>query len=309
MNTSINRIGKWLALTLALLICQSLAAALSHFLLVDQLSSVMQSSTIHWPNTLLLATVDAALLYFIIAQLNVDYKKQMLVIFLFYWGCKYGQSLIEGLFYLNLWQYNPIMTLADLAFLSLLGLFTCVLICPLAVFIVGNLRPSLRQDTPKQNKCSPVAKTNGFPFSLSKVIWVGLIYVPVYLIAGICLAIPLGGEGFNETYATLQVPLWMPLFQWARGIFWALQIWMVLAIQKPSPYCQYSTLVGVPCFIGLQLILPNPYITDTMRYAHLIEVLISMAVYAWLAIRVFRKRPTRDEQYQDSQPVKAPASH
>lgn len=120
---------------------------------------------------------------------------------------------------------------------------------------------------------------------------IGVLYVPIYFLAVLVLAIPLAGPAFDATYKGLQLPAWVPLFQFGRGLLWAALLWLVIGNHTRERDSRITAAVALGLLSSFQLLLPNPYMADQLRSAHLTEILVSMTLFGWLAAQILRRSP------------------
>lgn len=187
--------------------------------------------------------------------------------------------LIEAAFYLNLWQPIPLMSWQSLSFAALHGVLSGLGICAATTVITLNLNS-------KTKKLEPLPESNRSLPPLKPLMYTALTYMPVYLLAGLLLAIPLGGEAFDKAYSEMTVPAWMPLFQIGRGVFWAVIIWVIIT-SLPEEKSRSTAAFALAIFGSVQLLHPNPYMLEQLRAAHIIEVSTSMGIFGWIASGYF----------------------
>jgi hypothetical protein len=273
MKTYLVYGGRWLVLTFALVIAQTIGGMLAHGLLAHAVSASFLNVEVDWPGIFTVAALEAAAVYCLLTGLAVERRHQLWILFAFYWGTKFFQMLIEAAFYLNVWLAEPLMSGPELGFSAVYGTVTCLLFAPLAVWIAG-VRPAETREPVLLPPFVPALK-------------VGAVYVPVYFLAGMLIAIPLAGQAFTGTYGTLALPAWLPLFQFARGFVWAGILWLVIGNHVPERDSRVTAAVSLGIVSSFQLLLPNPYMAEQLRAAHLTEVLFSMTLFGWLAAWIF----------------------
>jgi hypothetical protein len=264
-----------LGLTLALVMAQTVGGMLAHALLADTLPASFFSTTLEWSGIFTVAGVEAAAIYCLLTGLRVERKHQLWIVFAFYWGTKFFQMWIEAAFFLNIWQAEPIMSWPELLFMACYGTVTSVLFALPAVWI-ANIKPAAPREPLVLPRLVPALK-------------IAAVYVPIYYAAGMLLAIPLAGEAFAATYADLQVPVWLPLFQFARGMLLTVILWLLIGNHRMERDSRVTVAVALGIVSSFQLLLPNPYMSELLRAAHLVEVLVSMAAFGWLAGWIFIK--------------------
>ena len=272
---SARTFARWLGVTFALVLAQMIGGMLTHALLADTVSQAFLNVPFDWLGVITVAGLEAAAVYGLLTGLHVERKHQVWILFAFYWGTKYLQMSIEGAFFLNVWQTTPVMSWSEVIFSVCYGTITSLIFAPLAVWIV-KAKPAEARDPVSLPPLTPALK-------------IGAIYVPIYFLAGFVLAIPLSGSAFAGTYENLQLPTWIPLFQFARGVLWAAILWLIIGNHTRDRDSRVTGAVVLGIVSSFQLLLPNPYMADQLRAAHLTEVLVSMAVFGWVAAEVFRR--------------------
>jgi hypothetical protein len=267
---------RWLALSLVLVTTQMVSGILAHAVLGNTVPASFLNMPVDWQGILTIAGAEAAAVYCLLTGLRVARRHQVWVLFAFYWGTKYLQMLIEAAVFLNVWQTEPLMSWPELAFSAFYGTVTAVLFAPIAVWIAA-ARPAEAR--------LPVLVPPLLP-----TLAIGAVYVPVYFGAGFLIAVPLAGAAFADTYENLQLPAWLPLFQFARGMLWASILWLVIGNHKSHRDSRVTAGVALGIVSSFQLLVPNPYMAEQLRAAHLAEVLISMTAFGWLSGWIFNRR-------------------
>ncbi len=280
MNTCLNHGARWLGLMLALVAAQMIGGMISGGLLAHTLpASFFENADVDWRAILTTAALEAGAVYCLLTGLRVERRHQVWILFAFYWGTKFFQMWIEAAFFLNIWQGEPLMSWPELVFMACYGTLASVLFAPMAVWIA---------------RVQPVAPRE--PVMLPRLVPalnIGAVYVPIYFLAGMLLAIPLAGPAFAGTYEHLQVPVWLPLFQFARGILWAGILWLLIGNHREERDSRVTAAVALGVISSFQLLQPNPYMAEQLRAAHLTEVLVSMTAFGWLAAWIFNKNISR----------------
>jgi hypothetical protein len=269
MSTYLIHTMRWLALGLALVIAQIISGMFAHAVFAGMLPDSFSNVRVDWLGFFTGAGLEAAAVYCLLMGLWVERRHQVWILFAFYWGTKFFQMLIEAAFFLNLWQAEPMMSWPELMFSACYGTVTSLLFAPLAVWIV-NARPAEPREPVVRPPLVPALK-------------VGAVYVLIYFVAGMVLAVPLAGPAFTATYENLQLPAWLPLFQFARGLLWAGILWLLIGNHGPERDSRVTAAVVLGTISSFQLLQPNPYMADQLRAAHLTEVLVSMTLFGWLA--------------------------
>lgn len=276
MNTYGIHGVRWLALSLLLVMAQMLSGMLAHAFLGSTVPASFLNTPVDWQGIFTIAGAEAAAVYCLLTGLQVGRKHQVWLVFAFYWGTKYLQMLIEAAFFLNLWQTEPLMSWSELAFISFYGTVTVMLFAPVAVWVAA-VKPA--------EATQPVLVPPLLP-----ALKIAAVFVPIYFVAGALIAVPLAGAAFAGTYENLRIPAWLPLFQFARGLLWAGILWLVIGNHSTHRDSRVTTGVALGIVSSFQLLLPNPYMADQLRAAHLAEVAISMTAFGWLSAWIFRVR-------------------
>jgi hypothetical protein len=280
---------RWLALSLVLVMAQMLSGMLAHALLGSTVSASFLNTPVDWQGILTIAGAEAAAVYCLLTGLRVGRRHQVWLLFAFYWGTKYMQMLIEAAFFLNVWQAEPVMSWPELVFSAFYGTLTVVLFAPVAVWIAA-VRPVEAR--------LPVLLPPLLP-----ALTIGSVYVPIYFGAGFLIAVPLAGAAFADTYENLQLPTWLPLLQFARGMLWAGIVWLVIGNHGGHRDSRITAGVALGIVSSFQLLLPNPYMAEQLRAAHLAEVVISMTAFGWLSGWIFSLRWARRRNRGAREPV------
>jgi len=186
-------------------------------------------------------------------------------IFLVYYGVTTLQTHIESVVFLS---YLIEVIPADvLPLFFVQGAITGGIFTPLAILILGRMKRDEGEQEPNPRLVMPWTEW------VWKLVVIAVIWVVVYFAFGAFVAVPLAGEAFNEFYAGLQLPAWMPLFQLVRGVIWVAIAAPVIRMMK-GRWWEAALVVGLlfSFLMGLWLLLPNPFMPEAMRIAHFVEV-------------------------------------
>ena len=108
---------------------------------------------------------------------------------------------------------------------------------------------------------------------LFKIFLVSIIYVIIYFSFGMFVFMPLAGDAVVDYYGNLQLPVWIIPFQLVRGIIWGTVALTILRMMKGGlPVKAISVALVFSVLMGSLLLIPNDFMPDTVRYAHLVEV-------------------------------------
>jgi hypothetical protein len=228
--------------------------------------------------------LETAVIVWMLSRLQLWGVPLLFVSILVFHGVKTFLMMIELVFFLNIWASPPVISVERVLALELLGLLMACLYCPMVILFLKKWRtPNVY---PQQN----------FPtFSrwlLLKIIAVSVLYTACYWMVGIYLLIPLAGESFGFTYGHLHVPMWMPLLQMARGLLWAFIVLLLVTYLPERGARLYLSIGLILAILGsVQLLSPNPYMLDHLRYAHIVEIWVSMMIFGGLAAWILQRKP------------------
>jgi len=229
-----------------------------------------------------ISILETAVVVWMITRSNLSGIRLLVVTLVVFHGVKIFLMMIELAFFLNIWASPPMISLERVLALEVHGLLMACLFCPVAIATFK-----------KRTSPGPIQPTI-FPLFHSslmiKLLNVSVLYAVCYWMTGSFLLIPLAGKSFDFTYGNLQVPSWMPLFQMGRGVLWALVVFLLVRHLRVHGIRLYVG-IGVTLAIlgGAQLLMPNPYMLDHLRYVHLLEILVSMLIFGGLAGWILRK--------------------
>ncbi len=275
MRLNTKKLIKWPVLMMGYILCQSIGGNIAAFLfgpVVEfQAETGMQAD---WPSMILIIIAESMVLIFIAQQSRLSGFKLLAGLSLVYWSTKIFLMQIEAAFFLNIWLSEPLLSMSSIAHFTVQGAISAVLFCAVVMGLCSKWGKSEDMTFLKHKmQCVPLVK-------------IAAVYVPLYLLAGVFLAMPLSGDAFNEAYGTMTVPVWMPLFQFGRGILWALILWILLEMTNKH-YLRPIAATAMAVFGAVQLLHPNPFMLEQLRAAHLIEISASMAIFGWLAAGIY----------------------
>jgi len=203
--------------------------------------------SISWPDVIMVAVAELIALNFIASASFANRATRFAQLFGIYWGTKSLMMLIEAAFFLNLWQESPLMPMQHIYHAGIQNALHALLVCGAIILVCNGSTPTL--------------KPQPLPFKFKPLLYTAFSYVPLYMLAGVFLAMPLGGEAFERAYSGMTVPTWLPLFQLARGVIWAVIIWWLLRYLTEDKK-QTACVVALSVFASVQLLLPNPYMLE-----------------------------------------------
>jgi len=203
--------------------------------------------------------------------------KLILAIFLVFYGVMTFLSQIETVVFLN--YFVDIVPAQMIPKLFMQGAIIAALFSPLVVLIHGRMKGAEESPAPNRRVVMPWREW------IWKLILIGVIYVSIYISFGAFVAIPLAGEAFQDYYAGLQLPAWILPFQMVRAMVWTALALPVIRMMK-GDWWEAGLAVGLlfSVLMGSLLLLPNPYMPDTIRMAHFVEVSSSNFLFGWIVV-------------------------
>jgi hypothetical protein len=173
------------------------------------------------------------------------------------------------------------MSLSDILFAETQSLLMACLYCPLVARLANSTTPN--------NTNNVLSITFG---SLIKNLGlVSVLYAICYLTAGAFILMPLAGESFAGTYDGLSLPWWMPIFQIGRGLLWGLIILpFVMYFIGSATHQKLLCGAALATFGAAQLLFPNPQMAETLRYAHMLEIAVSMFIFGCISVWIFSRK-------------------
>ncbi|HAA89411.1 MAG: Uncharacterized protein XD63_1426 [Thermoanaerobacterales bacterium 50_218] len=207
----------------------------------------------------------------------------ILAIFFVFYGVMTFLSQIETVVFLK--YLVDIVPTEMIPKLFLQGTIIAALFSPLAVLIHGRIKSAEELQEANQRLVMPWTEW------VWKLILIAVIYVAIYFSFGMFVFRPLAGEAFQEYYAGLQLPGWILLFQMVRAMIWTALALPVIRMMK-GRWWEAGLAVALlfSVLMGSLLLLPNPYMPDTIRMAHFVEVSSSNFLFGWIVVWLLNRR-------------------
>ena len=229
--------------------------------------------------SILVAFCFSAILLYIANRSKWRGIKLIGVLFLVQFGINGFLTQIESFVYLD--QLVTILPKGSLSILVLANLINAILFSPLVVLVAGKIKGYNEkiESTRLQMKSAEW---------LIKIALLGVAYYFIYTQFGMHVMVPIAGqEAFSSYYKDLQMPSWMPIFQFIRGVIWVGIALPVIAMFKGGKI-ETAIAVGLlfSILMGINLIVPLPFMPDQIRFAHLVEVMTSNFTYGLLVVYV-----------------------
>ncbi len=261
--------AKVVVLTFVLFLCYSVAslvAGLAESESTDQMGALM---------LLVVSALSTIVLSFLIVRSWWSGWRLVSATFLIFFGVATFLSQVETVVFLQ--YFKDIVPVEETPWLFLQGIIAAALFSPLAVAVHGKMKG---KEESKSARLEMPWKEWAW-----KVVVIAVIYIVVYLVFGALVAVPLGGEAFQEYYSGLQLQNWIIPFQFVRGMIWAGLAVLVIKMMKG---CWWEAALAVALLfsvlMGALLLLPNPFMPSAVRSAHLVEVLSSNFVFGFIAV-------------------------
>ncbi len=240
---------------------------------------------------LLFAFIAALVPAFVLAQLVTHHRgiskwRLMLSLCLLFYGTTFLQSGIEAVLFLNYMQTT--MSREQLISMFVFGGVVTVVIVPLSVLLFYSKRE------PEHSFALP-AKT-----LFLRSAGLGILYMVIYALFGALVFKPLAGEHFNTYYGNMQMPDWLFPFQIIRGFFWVLlAYWLMLLLPANRKYAVYAIVLFIALPFSSLLLPANEVMPAPIRFSHLVEVLSSMLLFAFVVARYLTK-PVKDRRTSEN---------
>lgn len=182
--------------------------------------------------------------------------------------------------------------------LFLMGAIVVAIFSPLAVLVMGKIRRRDDDGGPNTRLSMPVGEL------VWKLAVIAVVYVALYFGFGYFVAwrVPevrayYGGPADDPGFAgaildMVRATPWLPAFQLLRGLMWAALAAPVIRMTKGRWWeagLAVSLLFSV--VMNSQLLLPNPFMPEPVRLAHMIETASSNFVFAWIVVWLLARRP------------------
>lgn len=298
MNKSIHLIWQIPSLTISLFICFAIGGMLSGLAetsstTADSEAEVMAEAAQTAALLLLSCFITSLVLSLWLYHLAWQGWKAILTVFIVYFTANTFMTQIESIFFNSALQIPTIV----IGQIILSGLLISVLYAPISVFIMGKGR-------------TKHSSSLTFKFSsqlLKTTMYIALVYVFIYFIFGYYVAWQ--SEAVRAYYSgstailpfsshmlgVIQTEVGLIPFQFFRGLIWA-GLAILIDRSVEAPWGLRAVLTGLIFGVMLAggLLLPNPFIPEAVRWAHLWETSTSNFLFGFLAI-YFLHRAVREK--------------
>ena len=285
MKKIIKRAFVWLGLSLLMMIFWIIGLFIGNAIFPSSLMemSVDSNSNAELMLFLTCALNTAVILYFIYNS-RINGWKLVGVLFLVIFGIQYFMSQIE-----TLW-FNDSLNFPIQGIWAIVtgGAIMTLLFALAATWLTGNFSPikEYKNGKVKINLASMLK----WVILLSVIIWPLVYFMAGYLIAWQFAEVRLFYSGTTEMASLLSimegnVASGLYFFQIFRGVLWILIAYLVIVATEGSLIHKGIILGLLLSFLGSsQLLLPNPFMSDTIRMAHLAETASSSFLWGLILV-------------------------
>lgn len=287
MNGSLMTALKILSLTLVLFVCFAAGAAIAGLPRDPAQTDPGAAAGM----LLVVCFIETVPLSYLILRSRWAGWRLIGAVFVVYFGVTTFMSQIETAVFLT--HLPP----GVLPRLFLMGAVIAAPFSVAAVAILGKWRAASAEAEPPRRQAMPPGEW-AWKLAVIAVVYVILYFTFGYLIAWRSPAVReyYGGidEGafFAQMRAVARDTPWLIPFQVLRGVLWALIAVPVMRLIK-GPWQEAALILGVLFGIVMTapLLLPNPYMPDAVRMAHLVETGTSNFLFGVLIGWLARDRP------------------
>lgn len=172
--------------------------------------------------------------------------------------------------------------------LFLMGAIIAAILSPLAVLILGKWK----KNSSRQPRGRLVMSMREWAWKLGVI---AVVYVGLYFTFGYYIAwqIPevrayYGGTDLTSFFGHMQSvfgeTLWLPAFQVLRAMMWTALALPVIRLMKGAWWEAGLAVALLFSVVMAQLLLPNPYMPEVVRMAHLVETASSNFTFGWFIV-------------------------
>jgi hypothetical protein len=282
-------------LTLVWLVCFVVASgtAMPQSMLAQSAAPAPEQASGLGPALLAVAFLNTAPLAYTILSSRWSGWRLMATVFLLTFGIYTFMSQIETAAFPAVANRLPAGMLPAL---FLAGALQAALFAPPAVLILGKWKRDAAEDEPNARLVMPPGE---WAWKLAAI---ALVYVALYFTFGYYVAwrnpavhTYYGGADpgslFGQVGNVMRDTPWLPFFQFLRGILWTLLALPVIRMMKRGAWAT-GLAVGLlfALVMNAQLLLPNPYMPDAVRMAHLVETASSNFIFGWVIVWLLHRR-------------------
>ncbi len=283
-----KKILVWLGLSILMMVLWMAGAMIGNAVFPSSLTEMeTDNSATAGLLFLLVSALNAGIILYLIYRSRYTGWKLITSVFLISFGIQYFMSQIETLWF-NDSLGLPVMGIAAIVFG---GAFTLFVFAVLAVWITRKFKSEEGSvDDQSQSKY-------GWKkiIILSIVIWPIIYFAFGYYVAWQFADLRLFYSGSTEIESLAymmkeNILSGLYLFQFFRGFIWVFIGILVLKLAKGSRVSTAVLLGLLFTILGCSgLLLPNPFMPETVRYAHLLETSTSSFIWGFLIVWVLWK--------------------
>ena len=289
-----------IALTILLFICYAIAGTLVRLAPPPQPTAEAASST---GSLLAVCFLNAAVVAYVIHRARWAGWRLVATIFLVFYGVTTFMGQIESAVFIT--RLPP----GALPRLFLMGALVAAPFSALAVLAMGKRRASTSDAGPNARLHLPASEWAW------KLAVIALVYVILYFTFGYFVAwrhpevrayyngVDAGGFMAHMAMVVRDTP-WLIPFQIVRALLWTALALPVIRMMKGG---RLETALAVGLLFGVvmnaQLLLPNPYMPEVVRMAHLAETASSNFLFGAFIAWLLTKRHTADGSAARPEPI------
>ncbi|MEW6230860.1 MAG: hypothetical protein AB1566_00935 [Chloroflexota bacterium] len=272
---------KVIALTLVLLICFAVASAVTGPQGEARQTTPEQAGTA-LAALLVVCFLDTAILTYAILHSRWSGWRLVATVFFVFYGVMTIMSQIESAVFVT--RLPP----GVLPRLFLMGAFVAAPFSPLVVLLLGKWRQDIADGEQNRRLVMPA---NEWAWKLAAI---AAAYVVLYFTFGYFIAWKnpavqayYSGTDPGNFLAHMSIVLrdtpWLLPFQVLRALMWTALALPVIRMMKGG-WWEAGLAVGLlfAALMNAQLLLPNPYMPEAVRMAHLVETASSNFIFGWL---------------------------
>jgi hypothetical protein len=238
---------------------------------------------------LVVCVLDTAVLAYIVLRSRWTGWRLIATVFLAYFGTTTVMSQIESAVFIT---HLPEGFLPRLV---LMGALVAALFAPLAVFLLGKGRGDTADERALAGPAMPASE---WAWRLAVI---AVVYVVLYFTFGYYVALRSpavleyyglvdSGSFLTQMGTVLRDTPWLPALQVLRAMMWALLALPVIRMMKGGWWeAGLAVALLFSVVMNAQLLLPNPYMPEAVRMAHLAETASSNFIFGWAVAWLLRK--------------------
>lgn len=233
---------------------------------------------------LLVCFLQSAVLSYLVVRSRYRGWWLILTVFVVFYGITTLLSQIETVVFLR--YLVSVVPPEAIPRLFIQGAVVAALFSPLVVVVHGKMRGKAPEEGLKLSWRIPWTEW------LWKGVLIAVLYVVIYIAFGNFIFRPLAGKAFTEYYAGLNLPPWILPFQMGRGLLWLVLALLVMGMMN-GRWWEAGLAVALlfSVLMGSLLLLPNPYMPEGIRMAHLVEVTTSNFLFGYLLVWIWQYPP------------------